>query len=548
MNYFFNQSLFGIAKILAVLFVLSLATTSVNGQILTDFPCYTVSNANGVTNMLFTYSTITHTWSAAANRTGATDIAAIAVDSDKDIIYAIDGGTFGSINAETGIFTKIGTIGAASGNAGVIELNDVQGMTFDPINRIMYGVHRVMGEGVGTEDLLFQIDITTGAFVPFAMLNNDGSPADYTIIEALYDDTLEGEIYDVTDIAYHPYTGDLYALYSQNGPSTIAIIEPNAGYLESVVFDIDDKFVDGLGFTYLGELYATEGNFGDCGLNDPFNNNCKNMLLNIDLSLQTTAILLPIDMTATEFNFESFDCSKGYNDLALEMTLDPSTPSTVNPGDEVTFVITVHNQGSIENSEINLTNYIPAGLTLADNNWVTYDEIAYFTIQETLISGASTTVTITFLVNPDFTGTLTNAAEITASYNSFIVTPYGDALPLPDIDSQPNDINDENPSYVLDDEIDQGGPNATADEDDHDIELLTVGTEMAACPPNLIITSSGINNNTYQSSGNLSTYGVIIIAANRQVEYNARIITLNSGFEVETGGEFYANSKTVNCN
>lgn len=547
MKYFHIERQFitsGITKILCCLLVLFFIIKTVCGQILTDFPCYTVSNNSGVSNLLFTYDPASATWAAAPNRTGATSIAAIAIAGN--IIYATDGGTFGSIDGNTGVFTAIGQVGMASGAYGSILLNNVKGMTYDSQNMIMYAVHRIPGEGSGTEDVLFQIDITTGTVIPFAMEEISGIPSDYAIVQPVFDGTVGDQVYNVSDIAYNIYTGELLAFQNQNGPGLITSIEATNGLLQDVGFDIPDDIVEGLGFTALGELYATTGENGFCDPYDPTDNSCKNTLVYIDMAGQSTTILSGIDPTGMNSNFESIDCSSPANDLALEMILDPSTPSTVNPGDQVTFLITVHNQGNLENSDINITNYTPEGLTLFDANWTDFSGVAYAVIPGSLTSGASTEISITFIIDNNFNGTLTNAAEITSSFNPFIQDPFGNLIPLPDVDSQPNDLNDEDPAYIVNNEINQGGPNALADEDDHDIELLTVGAVTALCPPNLTITSSSSSQYIYQSSGDINTNGIVLIATNKQTEYIAKNVTLNSGFEVETGANFCAVSASCN--
>jgi len=54
-------------------------------------------------------------------------------------------------------------------------------------------------------------------------------------------------------------------------------------------------------------------------------------------------------------------------DLALTKVLTSS--GTVMSGDAVTFTITLYNQGTLPANNIQLTDYIPAGLTLNDTNW-----------------------------------------------------------------------------------------------------------------------------------------------------------------------------------
>lgn len=80
----------------------------------------------------------------------------------------------------------------------------------------------------------------------------------------------------------------------------------------------------------------------------------------------------------------------------------------------MTFTITVTNQGQIAASMFELTDHLPTGLTLADNDWRVIDmQTAKITVNTPLAPGASTMVDITTLVG-DVTGDITNVAEISS--------------------------------------------------------------------------------------------------------------------------------------
>jgi len=470
---------------LLMLLFATASTTVVNAQILTDFPCYAVSEDNGAPNVLFVYDPVGNQWNE-VGVTGGTLIESIATDPVTDIIYAVDAGQFGTIDATTGVFTALGPgVGSvlANGDLGPIALDDIDGLTYDPINMVMYASHRIGSTGPGTNDLLFQIDPSTGLFIPGVMEDSAGNPADYAVVPEVFDGSFGGDVYDVDDIAYNPYTGQLFAIQNQDGPGTITELNPVNGSVESVILDISDDDVEGLGFTYLGELYATTGDNGSTQVQ-------SNSFIFINLGAGTTQVLNPIDPDdgiapapgfpgGEEVDFESFDCLTAFNDLALDKLLDPNSPTIVYPGDNVTFNVTVYNQGDFANSDITLTDYIPAGLILNDATWTDLGNgTATTTIPGPLAAnpgGAppSVTVPITFTVDPSFTGTsITNTAEITSSFNPDITALNGSPLPLPDIDSNPDDQDDE--INVVDNEITGGGPNANEDEDDHDIAPLTV--------------------------------------------------------------------------
>jgi len=167
------------------------------------------------------------------------------------------------------------------------------------------------------------------------------------------------------------------------------------------------------------------------------------------------------------------DDSCGVFDLALRKTL--STTEAIAPGDDVTFTITIFNQGSITAQNVLITDYLPTGLTLNDSAWADQgDGTATTTIAGPIVAGSEASVTITLNV-PEGTspGSLENIAEITSAEDE-------NGNSADDIDSTPD--NDPNNDNLTDDEIDNGGD----DEDDHDIAIFEISctdgcTDPAAC-------------------------------------------------------------------
>jgi|GEM_PF-1230217 len=144
-------------------------------------------------------------------------------------------------------------------------------------------------------------------------------------------------------------------------------------------------------------------------------------------------------------------------DLALRKQLAENQAALVQPGSEVTFTITVFNQGTVPAQNMVISDYIPAGLTLADSDWTEVDaNLATIMISGPLAPEQSLTVDITFVVNTDFTGTAVNFAEISDAQDP-------DGNHPEDIDSTP-DSNPDNDGPVTDEEVD----NSNGDEDDHD--------------------------------------------------------------------------------
>ena len=164
-------------------------------------------------------------------------------------------------------------------------------------------------------------------------------------------------------------------------------------------------------------------------------------------------------------------------DLALKKTLATGQTPLVAPGDNVTFTITVVNQGSVDAQNIQVTDYIPTGMTLNDSNWTASGANATITLPGTLAMGATTTVNITLKVNAGATaGQLVNVAEISAAQKT-------DGTPGVDVDSVPDQNKTNDAGGVVgsptDDKLDDNKPvgdPTKVDEDDQDPAAITVVT------------------------------------------------------------------------
>jgi len=145
-------------------------------------------------------------------------------------------------------------------------------------------------------------------------------------------------------------------------------------------------------------------------------------------------------------------------DLALDKVLnETATPGPYSPGDPVTFTITVYNQGTMTAQNIEVTDYIPSGLTLADPAWsLSAGNTAVTTIAGPLAPGASTSVDIVFTIDSGVSGNLQNFSEISGAENE-----NGD--PEEDIDSTADGQNGNDGPY--EDNFTDG---TNGDEDDHD--------------------------------------------------------------------------------
>lgn len=153
-------------------------------------------------------------------------------------------------------------------------------------------------------------------------------------------------------------------------------------------------------------------------------------------------------------------------DLALRKTMHLSQPKPIQPGQDVTFTITIFNQGDFTASNISVVDYIPSGFTLSplETDWnggptgaVTY------AVPTDLAAGGQLSVNIILRVNnPLAPGDYTNAAEIAAATDE-------EGNPVEDVDSTP-DGNNNNDGPPKDDVVNEDGKNnPNDDEDDHDI-------------------------------------------------------------------------------
>jgi hypothetical protein len=163
-------------------------------------------------------------------------------------LYAADAGDFGRLNVTTGAFTLIGEIdggGVARGSAGNQSLNDVDGLMLDGQSLIMWAIERKT-PGV---DLLFQINLTTGQFVPNAF----GQSVDYLEIVG------EGINVDVDDIAVDPKTGEIYGVSNDGGANDVLFrVNKSTGVFEFVT-TLSENDIEGLSFSNDGRLYGSEG-------------------------------------------------------------------------------------------------------------------------------------------------------------------------------------------------------------------------------------------------------------------------------------------------
>lgn len=156
-------------------------------------------------------------------------------------------------------------------------------------------------------------------------------------------------------------------------------------------------------------------------------------------------------------------------DLALSKVVSPMTPGPYKPGDLVKYNITISNQGQLDAYNINITDYIPTGMSLADPNWTGTTLATLITPINLITANSFQTISITLRINSTFQGLkLRNWAEISSADDDEDISNTAPS----DIDSDP-DQNQFGPGAgetndLIDDNIISGNGRTGGDEDDHD--------------------------------------------------------------------------------
>ena len=161
------------------------------------------------------------------------------------------------------------------------------------------------------------------------------------------------------------------------------------------------------------------------------------------------------------------DPKKPIYDLALTKTIQNQKDSYTK-GENITFAITVHNQGELVARNIEVTDYLLTGLELKDANWTQENGMIKTTIAGPINPGQSKTVTLTARIKPDFSGTdILNLAEISKDNSGEYGTTDKDSTP----DKNKNNDCFLEGKHLITGNGKAGSPancNETTDEDDHD--------------------------------------------------------------------------------
>lgn len=226
----------------------SLTPTPIGGQV-----CYVVADS-GDTLLRTTRNGLAE---ESVGATGTGSIEASAYWPETETLYATNAGTFGTIDTNTGAFSSIGSVGWADGAEGSINLNDVDGLAFDPLTGVLWATHRRAG-APNPDDLLFQINTSTGAFIPDAF----GAGVDYVVVAATAVTGLE----DIDDMAIDAEDGTMYAINNHSGSDWLVTIDKTDGSVTAIGSLAQDD-MEGLAFDAYGFLYGSTGTSGGANAN-----------------------------------------------------------------------------------------------------------------------------------------------------------------------------------------------------------------------------------------------------------------------------------------
>lgn len=354
--------------------------------------CYLVADAGGGNggNDLFTRID-TADFNPATNETnfgtgtGTNSIEAIAFNSATGVVYAANAGRLGTLSTASGLFQPAPqAFGTGGGSAGNITFSDVDGLTYDRTTGVLFGSHRR-----GGNDLLFQINMATGAHVPNAF----GAGVDYVQILPVGSNTI------VDDIAVDPTSGVMYAAVNSGGSTDRLVIVNKATGVTTDVALITVPDIEGLGTDPTGQLWGTSGTQG--------------ILYEINKSTGVGSNGRTINNGS---DYESVDCfalSPSVSaDLSLTKLVDDAAPRE---GDTINYTITVTNTGPGPATVVQIMDLLPAGLTYvsASPSQGTYNSISGDWFVGNITAGNSESLILQADVDAGTGGsTITNTASV----------------------------------------------------------------------------------------------------------------------------------------
>jgi len=216
----------------------------------------------------------------------------ITIDSENLVIYAVNGGTLGTLNPVTAKFTKIGNIGGGTGIYGYKNINRVYGLTLDPVEKMLYATNRINT----SEDILIKINPTNGKLIKKSFTNYTFQKVDYIAIEAsIVKATVNpsSPLTNVTCLLYEPITAQLLCMQHRFDKIAMSRINKTTGTLEEVIFDFSSTGIFSIDYDLAGNLYATTLNKIDS----------ENGIEQIDLGFGSINILNPISINEPNLQF-----------------------------------------------------------------------------------------------------------------------------------------------------------------------------------------------------------------------------------------------------
>lgn len=220
-----------------------------------NLPCYAISKANGESDKLYEYQPMTGEFKF-INYINVSNIYSIAIDQENFKLYAVNNGTLGIINPVTAQFEPVGNLGSASGQNGNLVINRIYGLAFDPIEKKIYGSHRMNDF---EDDLLVKINPATGKIIKNEMMDSNGNASDYTTIQSSTRLNIfpPPPLSETTALLYEPISSELFCMQRSLDNVSLCIINKLDGRLMSVNIDLTLTNIFGLGSDMEGDLFAS---------------------------------------------------------------------------------------------------------------------------------------------------------------------------------------------------------------------------------------------------------------------------------------------------
>lgn len=175
-------------------------------------PAYTLSQIPDEDVLLHQMNSNTNEWKV-LGKTGRTGIRSLAIDSKNQKVYAVDGGTLGTLNQSNGKFTPIGNIGVGVGDNGIISMNNIYALAYDDKRDILYASQRR-----NSFDVILKINPRDGKIIKNGMVNEAGKSADYKVIEIkTFFFAQIHTSYNFVDLAYDSKSEILYIAHNYYG-------------------------------------------------------------------------------------------------------------------------------------------------------------------------------------------------------------------------------------------------------------------------------------------------------------------------------------------